>query len=93
MKPLGHRFRLGFFLDYKFAIAATLRPSFVFHDQTKTSQNPTSSIKLSSFIRNIQIAILVSSLFFVCVQEIDLRGQVDRASAWSINSQSWFSDC
>ena len=47
----------------------------------------------SSYIRNIQIAILVSCLFFVCSQETDPRGQVDRAPAWSITSRSWFSDC
>ena len=45
---------------------------------------PPSLIKLSSYIRNIQIAISVSCLFFVCSQEIDPRGQVDRAPAWSI---------
>ena len=54
---------------------------------------PPLSIKLSSYIRNIQIAILVSCLFFVCSQETDPRGQVDRAPAWSITSRSWFSDC
>ena len=52
-----------------------------------------SLIKLSSYIRNIQNAISVSCLFFVCSQEIDLRGQVDCAPAWSITSRSWFSDC
>ena len=52
-----------------------------------------SLIKLSSYIRNIQIAISVSFLFFICSQEIDPRGQVDRAPAWSITLRSWFSDC
>ena len=47
-------------------------------------RTPPSLIKLSSYIYNIQIAISVSCLFFVCSQEIDPRGQVDRASAWSI---------
>src|SRR3954468_15207219 len=56
-------------------------------------RTPPSLIKLSSFIRNIQIAILVSCLFFVCSQETGPRGQVDRAPAWSITLGSWFSDC
>ena len=50
-------------------------------------------INTSSYIRNIQIAILVSCLFFVCMQETDLRGQVDHALACSITSRSWFSNC
>ena len=54
---------------------------------------PPCSINLSSYIRNIQIAIPVSCLFFVCSQEIDPRGLVDRAPAWSITSRIWFSDC
>ena len=77
-------FKLWVLFRLKFAIAATSRTSFVFNNQTKTSQNPTWSIKLSSFIRNIQIAILVSCLFFVFSQETDPRGQVDHAPAWSI---------
>src|SRR3954469_2683395 len=93
IQPLGRRLDFGFCLDQKFAIAATSRTSFVFNDQTKASQNPPSLIKLSSFIRNIQIAILVSCLFFVCSQETGPRGQVDRAPAWSITLGSWFSDC
>ena len=32
-------------------------------------------------------------MFFVCLQEIDPRGQVYHAPAWSITSRSWFSDC
>ena len=47
-------------------------------------RNPHSLIKLSSFIHNIQIAISVSCFFFVCSLEIDPRGQVDHAPAWSI---------
>ena len=54
---------------------------------------PPSLIKLSSYIRNIQIAISVSCLFFICVHETNPRGQVDRTPAWSITSWSWFSDC
>ena len=77
-------FRLWVLFRLKFAIAATSRTSFVFNDQTKASQNPTLIYKLSSYIRNIQIAISVSCLFFVCLQETDPRGQVDRAPAWSI---------
>ena len=50
-------------------------------------RTPPLLIKLSSFIRNIQIANSVSCLFFVCSQEIDPRGQVDRARAWSITPQ------
>ena len=34
-------FRLRVLFRLKFAIAATSRTSFVFNDQTKTSQNPT----------------------------------------------------
>src|SRR4051812_5833943 len=41
IQPLGHRLDFGFCLDQKFAIAATSRTSFVFNDQTKSSQNPT----------------------------------------------------
>ena len=47
-------------------------------------RTPPSLIKISSFIRNIQIAISVSCLFFVCSQEIDPRGQVDHTPVSSI---------
>ena len=47
-------------------------------------RTPPSLIKLSSYIRNIQIAISVSCLFFVCSQETYPHGLVDRAPAWSI---------
>ena len=47
-------------------------------------RTPPSLIKLSSFICNIQIAISVSCLFFICSQETDPRGQVGHAPAWSI---------
>ena len=77
-------FRLWVLFRLKFAIAATSHTSFVFNDQTKASENPTFINKLSSVIRNIQIAILVSCLLFLCSQEIDPHGQVDRAPAWSI---------
>ena len=52
-------------------------------------RTPPSLIKLSFFIHNIQIAISVSCLFFVCSQEIDPRGQVDRAPAWSITPRNF----
>ena len=41
IQPLGRRLDFGFCLDQKFAIAATSRTSFVFNNQTKTSQNAT----------------------------------------------------
>ena len=86
-------FRLGFYLVKSqpslqlrvLRLCPTTRP--------RRHRTPPSLIKLSSFIRNIQIAISVSCLFFICSQETDPRGQVDRSLAWSITSRSWFSDC
>ena len=50
-------------------------------------RTPPSLINLSSYIHNIHIAISVSCLFSIWSQEIDPRGQVDRAPAWSITPQ------
>ena len=44
-------------------------------------------------IRDIQIAFIIFLLVLRLLAEIDLRGQVDRAPAWSITSGDWFSDC
>ena len=79
-------------IRFKLAIAATSSSSFVSTDQAKTAIGTPTSVNLSSYIRNIQIAILSSCLFFRLLAGIDLRGQVDRASAGSITSRSWFSD-
>ena len=45
------------------------------------------------YIRNIQIAFIIFLLVLRLLAGIDLRGQVDRAPAWSITSGDWFSDC
>src|SRR3954465_7327832 len=93
IQPLGHRLDLGFCLDQKFAIAELHVLRLCSTTRPRSHRTPPSLIKLSSYIRNIQIAILVSCLFFVCSQETGPRGQVDRAPAWSITLGSWFSDC
>ena len=86
-------FKLRVLFRLKFALAATSRTSFVFNDQTKASQNPTLINKAFILYSQYPDCNLSSCLFFVCSQETDPRGQVDRAPAWSITSRSWFSDC
>ena len=87
-------FRLwGFCLDYKFAIAATSRTSFVFNDQTKASKNPTLINKVFFVYSQYPDCSLSFLLVLRLPAGTDLRGQVDRAPAWSITSRSWFSDC
>ena len=86
-------FRLWVLFRLKFSIAATSRTSFVFNDQTKTSQNPTFINKAFILYSQYPDCNLSFLLVLRCLQEIDLRGQVDRAPAWSITSRSWFSDC
>jgi hypothetical protein len=58
-----------------------------------TIQNPTFIIKLSSFIHNILIAILVLTCSRFQVGIKTLAGQVDRASARSVTPGDCPSDC
>ena len=59
----------------------------------KTSQNPTLVNKAFILYSQYPDCNLSFLLVLVCSQEIDPRGQVYRAPAWSITSRSWFSDC
>ena len=70
IQPLGRRLDLGVLIRVKLAIAATSSSSFVSTDQAKTAIGTPTSVNLSSYIRNIQIAILSSCLFFDCLQEL-----------------------
>ena len=88
--PLSVPLRLWVLFRLRFAIAATSRTSFVFNEQTKTSQNPTLINKAFIFYSQYPDSNLS---FFVCSQEIDPHGHVDHAPAWSITLGSWFSDC
>src|SRR4051812_35114181 len=74
------------------AIAATLSSSFVSSDQAKTALETqlSSIIHLIFAISRLQFLVLACS--FDCLPELDLRGQLDRASAGSITFRSWFSD-
>ena len=63
------------------------------NDQTKTAYGSPPLSILHIYIRNIQIAFIIFLLVLRLLAGIDLRGQVDRAPAWSITSRSWFSDC
>src|SRR3954467_12935609 len=91
IQHLGHRLDLVL-IRFKLAIAATSSSSFVSSDQAKTSLEPQLLliIHLKFAISRLQFLVLACS--FDCLQELDLRGQVDRASARSITSRSWFSD-
>ena len=85
IQPLGHRLDFGGFVQIKSLPQLQLNVlRLCSTTRQRRHRTPPSLIKLSSFIRNIQIAISVSCLFFVCSQEIDPRGQVGRAPAWSI---------
>ena len=86
-------FRRWVLFRLKFTIAATSRTSFVFNDQTKASHNPTLIDKAFLLYSQYPDCNFNFLLVLRCLQEIDPRGQVDRAPAWSITSRSWFSDC
>ena len=86
-------FRLWVLFKLKFAVAATSRTSFVFNDHTKTSQNPTFINKAFLCYSQYPDCNLSFLLVLRLLAGIDLRGQVDRAPAWSITSGDWFSDC
>src|SRR3954463_1428557 len=91
IQPLGRRLDLGF--DYIKVSHSSNFEIFVCVDRPGQARIGTPTfLNHSSYIRNIQIAILSSCLFFDCLQELDLRGQVDRASAGSISSRSWIID-
>ena len=86
-------FRLWVLFRLKFAKAATSRTSFVFNDQIKASQNPTLINKAFLLYSRYPDCNLSFLLVLRLPAGTDLRGQVDRAPAWSITSRSWFSDC
>ena len=91
IQPLGRRLDLGF-ERFKLAIAATSSSSFVSSDQAKTALEPQLLLIFHLIFAISRLQFLSSCLFFRLLAGIDLRGQVDRASAGSITSRSWFSD-
>jgi hypothetical protein len=90
--PHSHHFRLGFFLDYNLSIAATTSSTFEANAQKKI-QNPTSIIKISSFICNTLIEVFVLTYCRFQVGIKTLASQADRAPARSITLGDCSSDC
>src|ERR1041385_2076853 len=68
-------------IRFKLAIAATSSSSFVSSDQAKTAFEPQLLLIIHLIFAISRLQFLVLACSFDCLEELDLRGQVDRASA------------